>query len=412
MDDDQETQRATHIHLDVLGGIAGDMFMAACLDTRPDLAAGVIDAIRAAGLPADWVVAPESAKDGGLTGTKMKIGPRKPATTGQDGGHDHYHYPALLENLDKAPLAEAVRIRAQKILHLIAEAEAQVHGIGIGQVALHEVGALDSIADVVGAAFLIEEMSPCSWSISPLPVGGGFIQSAHGRLPVPAPATQTLLQGFPFIDDGVMGERITPTGAAILRHLEPSLRMPDGIWNAVATGAGFGTRSLPGLANMLRLRCYKSHRPAERNEQIAVIEFMVDDQTPEDLAAGVEALRECPGVLDVLQIPATGKKSRLGHLIQVLTRPDSLEQTTESCFRETTTIGLRQRLENRIVLSRQQRIAPDGLAVKTVKRPDGSRTAKTELDDIRTRATGHNDREQLRRQSESAVLEEDDNGRS
>jgi hypothetical protein len=401
-----------HIHLDVLGGIAGDMFIATILDARPDLTAGTVDAIRAAGLPEGWVVAPENARDGGLVGTRMKIQPptaalTQPASTGHG---QHYHYGALITSLNEARLEPPVRARALDILRLIAEAEAEVHGVEIDRVALHEVGAMDSIADVVGAAHLIEALSPCSWSISPLPVGGGFIQTAHGRLPVPAPATQLLLEGFPFIDDGIDGERITPTGAVILRYLKPSLRMPPGTFEATGTGHGFGTRSLPGLANMLRARCYQPGGVAA-NTQVAVFEFLIDDQTPEDLASGISALRKRPGVLEVLEIPAACKKGRMGHVVQVLASPDYREQTARACFEETSTIGLRHRLEDRIVLPRREQTGPDGIAVKIVERPGGSVTAKAAMEDIGTHADGHDERQRLRHSTEAAVLSEDDDER-
>jgi uncharacterized protein (TIGR00299 family) protein len=404
----QDNRPPRHIHLDLLGGIAGDMFIAAVLDARPDLVAGTVAAIRAAGLPDDWVVEPQPGKDGGLVGTRMKIGPAEP----QDAGHGHRHYRDIEASLAAAPLAAPVRDRALEILRLIAEAEAQVHGISLDEVVLHEVGALDSLADVVGAAFLIERLAPASWSTGPLPVGGGTIQSAHGRLPVPAPATQILLAGFPFVDDGIGGERITPTGAAILRHLRPGPRMPGGILEAAEVGQGFGTRSLPGVANMLRVRCYRPQDDARADTQVAVLEFLIDDQTPEDLAAGLEALRDRPGVLEVLAIPAAGKKGRLGQVIQVLATPESLERTTRACFEETTTIGLRRRLESRVVLSRREAIGPDGVAVKLVERPGGQVTAKAELDDLRAQAQGQPAREALRRRVEAADLTEDGDGRA
>ncbi|MCP4307916.1 MAG: LarC family nickel insertion protein, partial [bacterium] len=194
-----------------------------------------------------------------------------------------------------AELEPTVRDRALGIVGLIAETEAEIHGVPVDDVVLHELGAIDSVADVVGAAHLIEELSPASWSTSPLPVGGGFIDTAHGRLPVPAPATQRLLSNFPFVDDGISGERITPTGAAILRYLDPSFQLPYGVHRSAETGHGFGTRELPGVANVLRARCYVSDGDSISDEQVAVLEFMVDDQTPEDLAVGLDAVRELSG---------------------------------------------------------------------------------------------------------------------
>jgi uncharacterized protein (TIGR00299 family) protein len=403
--DPEDHRQPAHVHLDVVGGIAGDMFIAALLDACPDLVEGTVSAIRGSGVPTDWIVTPETVGDGGLTGIRMNIGSADATAV----GGNHYRYADVVESLRHAPLDEPVRSRALAILQLIADAEAQVHGVTVDEVVLHELGALDSIADVVGAAYLIEALSPTSWSTSSLPVGGGFIQTDHGRLPVPAPATQLLLQGFPFVDDGIGGERITPTGAAILRYIEPATALPKGTYRSAETGHGFGTRTLPGVPNMLRARRYILQADAEVDEQVAVIEYMVDDQTPEDLAIALDTLRESPGVLEVLQTPAVGKKGRLGHAVQVLAAAESLERVAAACFEQTTTIGLRYRLEHRKVLSRQEVTVSDDVSVKIAERPGGS-TVKAEMDDIGRRAQNHQQREQLRRRVESAAPIEDDHG--
>ena len=241
-------------------------------------------------------------------------------------------------------------------------------------------------------------------------MGGGFIQTDHGRLPVPAPATQHLLEGFVFVDDGIGGERITPTGAAILRHLEPSAVVPTGTYRAAETGHGFGTRTLPGMPNLLRVRKYILQAEHLPDEAVAVIEFMVDDQSPEDLAVGLDVLRDRPDVLEVLQSAAVGKKGRLGHSIQVLANAPSLDAVAAACFEQTTTIGLRYRMENRKVLARRELSASDGAGVKVVGRPGGT-TVKADMDDIGQRALGHAAREQLRRRIEQDALAGDDDGR-
>lgn len=389
-----------HIHLDVLGGIAGDMFIAAIIDARQDLVPGVIAAIRAAGVPADWIVSAEAGGDGGLTGTRMKIEAPQAAV---DTGGRHYEYAAILTALSKAPLDPAVRSRALAIMNLIAEAEAEVHGVDIDELVLHELGALDSIADVVGAAYLIEALTPMTWSTSPLPLGGGFVETDHGRLPIPAPATQLLLHGFAFIDDGVSGERITPTGAAILRHLGPSIGLPKGPLVSTETGQGFGTRTLPGVANMLRARFYAVH-DVSADEQVGVIEFLIDDQTPEDLAIGLATLRDLVGVLDVVQTPVVTKKGRMGSAIQVITDRGSIDDAIAVCLEQTTTIGLRYRFEHRKVLPRIERANPDDVVVKVVTRPGGHLSAKADMDDLDRSAQGHRGRERLREQVESAAL--------
>ncbi|NQV98544.1 MAG: LarC family nickel insertion protein [Rhodospirillales bacterium] len=395
---------ATHIHLDVLGGIAGDMFIAAMLDGRPDLAEPCIEAIRRAGLPDSWRVEAEAATDAGMTGHRMRIGPTTAAAKPGDHSHSHshHHYADIRRTLEGSDLQPRVLARALDLVHLIAATEARVHGVDVDSVALHEVGDLDSLADMVGAAFLIEAHAPCTWSVGPLPVGGGFIQAAHGRMPVPAPATQLLLDGFVFVDDGVSGERITPTGAAILRYLDPASGLPAGRWRAAGSGQGFGTRQLAGMANMLRVRFYENQlQPVASESQVVVLEFVIDDQTPEDLAIGLDALRKRGDVLEVLQIPAMAKKGRIGHVVQVMARAGAMEVVADACFRETTTLGLRWRHEERRVLDRQLITTDTGIGVKLARRPDGSHSAKAEADDIAKAASGHYERQQFRHAAET-----------
>ena len=207
-------------------------------------------------------------------------------------------------------------------------------------------------------------------------------------------------------DDGIAGERVTPTGAAILRHLRPDPRLPPGAWRLTATGNGFGTRRLPGISNMLRILAYHQDGGWRQDERVAVLAFEVDDQSAEALAVGLEALRATDGVLDVVQLPALGKKGRLATQVQVLARPERLDAAIERCFVETTTIGLRWRIEARAVLAREvvTLAAPDGdVAVKLVTRPGGLRSAKAEVDDVR--GEGHAARTSRRRAAEARALE-------
>ncbi len=407
----QNPVSARHIHLDVLGGIAGDMFIAAMLDARPDLVAPTIAAIRSAGLPDAWVVEATAATDKGMTGHRMRIEPDVPLRQGR--GHSHHHYADIQRTLEASSLEAPVLARALDLVGLIAEAEARVHGVDISAVALHEVGDLDSLADMVGAAFLIEALAPSTWSVSALPVGGGFIQAAHGRMPVPAPATQLLLDGFRFVDDGVSGERITPTGAAILKYLTPESRLPAGTLTSIGTGQGFGTRQLDNMANMLRVRFYEQDSTAtQSDEQVCVLEFVIDDQTPEDLAIGLDHLRARDDVLEVLQMPAMAKKGRMGHVVQVIAPINAKDAVAEACFLETTTLGLRWRLENRLVLARQLAMSETGIAVKTTLRPDGTQSAKAEADHIAKAAHGHYERDQLRQKAQADILSKDPDDRS
>jgi uncharacterized protein (TIGR00299 family) protein len=390
--------RSVHCHLDPLGGLAGDMFLAALLDTCLAHAADTFAAMRAAGLPERWDARLVAHDDGGLSGHRVVI-------EGPDEDRPPAHFADLRSGLQAAPLDARVRDRAIAIFTGLAEAEAAVHGVPVDEVHFHELADWDSVADIVGAAWLIGALGASSWSVGPLPLGRGRIATRHGPLPVPAPAAAHLLRDFAVHDDGIAGERVTPTGAAILRHLAPAPKLPAGRWRLAGTGHGFGTRRLPGISNVLRVVAYHGEAAGRSDERVAVIAFEVDDQSAEELAAGLDALRATAGVLDVVQLPAFGKKGRLATQIQVLARPERLDAAIDRCFAETTTIGLRWRIEARAVLAREvvSVAAPDGsVEVKVVARPDGARTAKAEIDQVA--GAGHAARATRRRAAEARAL--------
>jgi uncharacterized protein (DUF111 family) len=229
-------------------------------------------------------------------------------------------------------------------------------------------------------------------------------------MPVPAPATVQLLMGMPTIDDGIAGERVTPTGAAILRYLcPPSSRsevVSPKVRTMVRTGTGFGSKKLPGISNHVRVLCFEDSS-VERGGQrdIHVLEFEVDDQSGEDLAMGLERLRLHPGTLDVTQSPVFGKKGRMMMHVRVLARSRQYEAVIEACFRETTTIGLRHRVVEGIGLTRTiEHVEIDGksLRVKIAERP-GGRTAKAEADDVLVHED-HQVRALLRTKAEQSAL--------
>ncbi|MDX1540989.1 MAG: nickel insertion protein, partial [Geminicoccaceae bacterium] len=230
-----------HLHLDPLGGAAGDMIIAALLDAWPELEPVVTDAIRAAGLPSSWRIVLSRHHDGVLGGRRFKLAANEGAPASPDD-----HFTAIVRMLETSALEPAVARRASEILDLIGRAEAAVHGVDLAEVHFHELADWDSIADVVGAAALIEALQPITVSLAPLPLGHGRIRSKHGWLPVPAPATALLLRGLKVIDDGIGGERVTPTGAAILCHLDPAPQAPAGVRQLTRIGYGFGTKTLDG----------------------------------------------------------------------------------------------------------------------------------------------------------------------
>ncbi len=438
-----------HLHLDTVGGIAGDMFVAALLDARPELETEMLAALTTADLDTLVTVNREDFDDGTLTGSRITVAPVGAAATGPEHGHgaaehvhhhDHHHgvhehthdhghghghdhghehdhghshahthraWRDIRAMLQQAKLPTGAKSAAIEIFSELAKAEARVHGKSVDDVAFHEVGAWDSIADIVMAGWLIDRMGITSTSSSALPMGRGLVPTAHGRLPVPTPATALLLEGMPLVDDGLEGERVTPTGAAILKFLQPTFSGSNSPRVLQGTGAGFGTKRFPGISNMLRASLYDSHSaPGFSNEQIALIEFEIDDQTPEDLGVGLEALRNSSDVLDVVQSTVTGKKNRLMIRVQVMTRISAVNSVLERCFTQTTTLGARWQIINRAVLDRtpgEKTVGNNTIRIKTARRPDGSTTTKAEIDDLADGDSdndSHRHRQALRRDAE------------
>ena len=417
------------VHVDPLGGWSGDMFVAACLDAFPHLWPDVQAAVDGLGLGPQSECSLVPHHDGVLTGHRFAVAaeanapaPHHSRAHGSPGHehtphhetHDHHHHDHaphrhwadIRRQLEAAPLKPAVVDHAVGIFALLAEAEAAVHGISEADVSFHEVGAVDSIVDIASAAVLIAGIGASRWTAAPLPLGGGRVQTAHGLLPVPAPATALLLRGLTTIDDGITGERVTPTGAAIARYLlqdteatgRPAPR------TLVASGTGFGSRTLPGVSNCLRVLAFDEAavRPAGGgsfgHRELGVIEFEVDDQSSEDLTHGLDHLRARPGVHDVIQSVAFGKKGRMATHVQVLVDPKQLDDTIAACFVETTTIGLRHHIVHGAALTRRfETVEIEGrtIHVKAVTRPGGQVTGKSEAADVATHA-GHDARARLR----------------
>ena len=415
-----------HVHLDPVGGVAGDMFAAALLDAFPERADAFAAGLAASRLHEIVTVRSEPFTDGVLRGRRFHTAPaggvgkgrdpdREPAHDPHHGadqhhGHEHEHphrrFTDIREWLGKSGLAGPVAARAAAIFTVLAEAEAEVHGIAVEDVTFHEVGAWDSIADVVSAAWLIDSLGPATWSSAPLPLGGGLVRTAHGMLPVPTPATALLLRGFPSRHDGVGGERVTPTGAAILRHLEPAFDLAGFEGRIAGTGHGFGSRQLPGMSNVLRALVVATEREPSpwREETIGVCSFEVDDQTAEDLAVGLDRLRVVDGVLDVVQTPVFGKKGRMAASVRVLARPEARERLIERCFAETATLGVRWQTVRRAALEREEAVAEvagEAVRIKRAQRAGGQVTVKAEMDDVAGAGGGRTGREERRRRAES-----------
>ncbi len=397
----------THLHLDLVGGLAGDMFISALLDCTAISGQELQAVLVKAGFDNLVTLASEAFNDGVLTGKTFKVREIKTTGTDHDHHHNHRHYHQIQKIINESELAPEIKSIALEIFHIIAVAEAQIHDKPVTEVAFHEVGAWDSIADVVCASYLIHRLDIRSCSCSAIPLGSGQVKTAHGMLPVPAPATALILEGFEFVDDGIPGERVTPTGAAILKYLKPSTKPRAAL---KGQGFGFGTKKMPGISNTVRallLEAASDDGTSQewQSEVIHSLEFEIDDQTPEQLASALDGLRRQNAVLDVIQYPVYGKKNRLSHAIRVLAQSD-IRSIIADCFRHTSTLGIRHSKVTRHTLDRTQVSIEHGeksYSVKIANRPGGD-TAKMEMDELQGLESASKLAE-LRRAIESSALD-------
>lgn len=371
-----------HVHLDAVGGAAGDMFVAALLDALPELRPRVFDDLAA--VKPQGVGRPELTE--GLSGG---LAVRRFGLAGA-GLADHEHgtrFVELASRIDAAPLHAGTAAHAGAILRRLAEAESRMHRVPLEEVHFHEVGDWDSLLDVVAAGSIAAALADWTWSVSDLPRGSGLVRTRHGLLPVPAPATTQLLTGFRWRDDGHAGERVTPTGAAILAHLvtAPSMRLPAGL-RLIASGMGAGTRELAGMPNVLRALVHAIDPEVSVNgDEVMVLSFDVDDMSGEEIGLAADRLRGAAGVLDVSLGMRVGKKGRPLHDFRLLVVPAQLEAVSALCLRETSTIGLRwHRVQRQRLARTSDALAVGGVTLrrKQVQRPDGETTSKVESDDL------------------------------
>jgi pyridinium-3,5-bisthiocarboxylic acid mononucleotide nickel chelatase len=269
-----------------------------------------------------------------------------------DHGHEHPHrsLPEIFQLIDGSALSPAGRDRARELFQRLAEAEASIHQMPVDQVHLHEVGALDSIIDIVGAVFGLEWFGAVRIVCSPLNVGGGMVRSAHGLFPVPAPATVKLLADAPVYGGTVQQELVTPTGALIVSSYATSFG-PIPRMSIEKVGYGAGQRDFPSTPNVLRVLVGRADdRPSV--DRVVVIECEIDDMNPQIFGAAMEQLYEA-GAVEVFYVPVQMKKNRPGTLLTVVAPPELRAALTDIIFRETTTIGLRHSEVDRECLQRE-----------------------------------------------------------
>ena len=368
-------------YLECFAGISGDMLLGALVD------AGVSrmlldDTAKVLGIGA--VLRFTTVDRSGITATKIDV---LDAASGEiaehthahepkhehshdhehEHGHDHKHehkdqhehphvhgrsWKQIQELISQTPLAEDVRALALRAFELLAQAEAKIHNVPVETVHFHEVGSVDTITDIVCGAAGLCSLGVDAWYASAVNVGGGFVHCAHGMFPVPAPATAELLKGIPTYSAGIQKELTTPTGAALLKALGCEFgEVP--VLTADVIGYGAGTRNPEGFPNVLRLNIGQSAaKKAPTNERVLVLACAVDDMTPQVIAHVMERALE-DGALDVMCAPVVMKKGRMGSLLTVLCRPERREALEELLLRETTTLGIRVREEDRVILQRR-----------------------------------------------------------
>ncbi len=280
---------------------------------------------------------------------------------------------------------------ASRAFQLLGEAEAAIHAIPVEQVHFHEVGAVDTIVDIVCAAAGAAALEVDRWIATPLNVGSGTVQCAHGTLPVPAPATLALLGDAPIYSAGPAMERVTPTGAAVLRMLNVEFAALPAM-RTQATGYGAGGRETPGEPNLLRLIVGEAESGAEATEPIGVLEAVIDDSTPQILAYASELLLAA-GAWDVYRTSVAMKKGRTGIQFTILCAPQKLGALREILFRETTTIGAHWRIESKMALRREfaDVATPWGTVKMKIARSAAGEVlnASPEYEDCRRIATEH-----------------------
>lgn len=356
------------LYLDCSMGAAGDMLAAALLELLPDPDAFVAE-LNALAIPGVRFSREASVKCG-ITGTHLQVTVHGEEECAHDHDHAHahhhdhahiHHHHASLHNIEHIvrghlSLPATVADNVMAVYRLIADAESKAHGKSVSEIHFHEVGTMDAIADITAVCLLMHRLAPDEIIVSPVHVGSGQVHCAHGILPVPAPATATILQDVPIYGGSIQGELCTPTGAALLKHFANSFgEMP--VMRTSAIGYGMGQKDFPA-ANCVR--ALLGERSAASDDVIELC-CNIDDMTGEAIGYAFDKLFAA-GALDVYNIPIGMKKSRPGHLLHVICREADKDALVRALFAHTTTIGIRENRFRRYTLDRH---------IETIETADG-----------------------------------------
>ena len=371
-------------YLECFAGISGDMLMGALVDAGAPIEV-LQKTATSLGLGAELHLS--RVNRSGIQSTKIDVmvegklhepaAPTGPVEHVHDHQHhhDHHHHhehhhgrslPQIRSLLMAADLTQRARNLSLSAFTLLAQAEGHIHGVPIEEVHFHEVGAVDAIVDIACSAAAADALDVSAWYCSPVNVGSGFVNCAHGRFPVPAPATAELLKNAPVYSAHVEMELVTPTGAALLRALDCRFESTP-VMRTHSIGYGAGTRNPERFPNVVRVSIGEiAQAPRFTPETITVLECAVDDLSPQVLAHTAQLALD-QGALDVMSAPVTMKKGRLGTLLTVLSKPADAGRLQQLLFQETTTLGIRVREENRVVLARETTAVQTEFGVIQVK---------------------------------------------
>jgi hypothetical protein len=406
-------------YLECFAGLSGDMLLGALVD------AGVSPALleqTTASLNLAATLVFDSVDRSGISARKARVlvdghdadasrnhnGHDQDHDAAHDHAHSHHHehshehehqhqhgrnLPAIREILNKAPLPANARALALRAFELLGQAEAAIHNLPLDQVHFHEVGAVDAIVDITCAAVGVTSLNVERWYCSPVNVGSGFVDCAHGRFPVPAPATASLLRGIPTYSEGPAMELVTPTGAALLRALDCEFTRPTAAFEHIGYGAG--SRNPARFPNVLRISIgdADSHSVDDTTarETVTLLECAIDDLSPQVLAHATQLALE-HGALDAMAASVVMKKGRLGTLVTILCRPADAPRFEELLFRETSTLGVRTRTEQRRTLDRAHAVVNTlygNIRIKTAALDGVITHAQPEYEDCHARALEH-----------------------
>jgi pyridinium-3,5-bisthiocarboxylic acid mononucleotide nickel chelatase len=354
------------LYFDCFAGAAGDMIVGALLDAGMPFEAlrHALGSLAVEG----WDVSVDRVLKTGVSATKFRVHEHAHQGSGigdQASGHGHHHHHdhghqslnEIFSAIERSALSESGKARAIAMFRRLGEAESAIHGIPIDKIHLHEVGALDSIIDIVGAVFAIEWFKADRIVVSPINVGSGMVRTEHGVFPVPAPATVSLLKNAPVYSSGIQSELLTPTGALILSEFADAFG-PIPPMTIERVGYGAGDRDLKETPNVVRVLVGEAEGPKTQDSRprtemrVVVLECEIDDMNPQIFGVLMEKLYAA-GALEVFYSAVQMKKNRPGTLMTIVAKPEHREAMTEIVFRESTTIGIRHQELSRECLDRE-----------------------------------------------------------